>query len=107
MSAVVERVSVLKPKSESLERIKQLFTELANQVIENESGCEAYTVWVQTESPTTPNVVIHERYFNQESFDDHLKTPYFLEVAGAMGSEDLLREPLTLEESAVARLASR
>lgn len=80
MSSTVERLSVLKPKAESLERVrylhrsppqsfpalhsfkvKYLFTNLAKQVIANEGGCNEYTVWVQTESPITPNIIVHER----------------------------------------------
>jgi hypothetical protein len=50
-------------------------------------------------------MLIKSRYVSQEAFVGHLKTKYFLEMATALGTEDLLREPLTLEESAVARLA--
>ena len=42
-------------------QVKYLFTNLAKQVIANEKGCNEYKVWVQTESPTTPNVIVHER----------------------------------------------
>lgn len=50
-------------------------------------------------------MLIKSSYISQEAFVEHLKTEYFLEMATALGTEDLLREPLTLEESAIARLA--
>ena len=50
-------------------------------------------------------VLTRSSYVSQEAFVEHLSTEYFLEMATALGTEDLLREPLTLEESAVARLA--
>ncbi|KAF9729383.1 hypothetical protein PMIN01_12247 [Paraphaeosphaeria minitans] len=105
MPSQVERLAVLKPKPASLERVKHLFTTLAAQVLAWEDGCCGYTVWVQTEAPATPNVIVHERYVSEEAFAEHVNTEHFLEMAAALATEDLLREPLTLEESAVARLA--
>ncbi|KAI9878971.1 MAG: hypothetical protein M1830_010025 [Pleopsidium flavum] len=105
MASTIEMIAVLKPKPEKLERVRQLFADLAKQVNENEKGCQQFSVYTQTKAKGTPNVILHERYVDQEAFNHHVQTPYFLVMAKAMVEEDLLRDPLEIEEACVALIA--
>jgi len=99
-------IGILQPKPEKFGELKDLFSSLAANVLKFETGCLEYSVYVQERGKDgNPNLILHERYIDQAALDHHLQTSYFLEVAAAMGKEDMLRVNLDMAEVFVSPIA--
>lgn len=82
---------VAKPGQET--NLKRECLEIAAQVRENEPNCTMYIPHVDPKNPAI--IVFVEKYANQDALDNHLKTPYFQNLAGKF--DELLASPLELQ----------
>lgn len=80
MITIIARLKA-KPGKESL--LAEECKKIIQQVRENEKGCLMYIPHVAVENPA--EIVYMEKYVDKESFDAHLKTPYFKSLARKFG----------------------
>jgi len=99
-------IGILQPKPEKFDQLKKNFSDLASNVLQFETGCLEYSVYVQKKGKDgVQNLILHERYVDQEALNHHLQTSYFLKAAAAMGQEEMLRVDLDMEEVFVVPVA--
>ena len=67
---------------------------MAKKARENEEGCLMYNPYVSVEDPS--ELVIVEKYADEEALDFHMETPYFKEAMVKL--KDVLIGPLDVEK---------
>ena len=58
----------------------ELLTEMQNQTIDNEEGCIAYDILLNSEEPNT--IYLYECYENKAALDAHNNATYFKKIVG-------------------------
>jgi len=97
MSTEVHVVALLTPAPGKHDRLKELLTNLANNVQSSETGATKYQVFEQVNGEGINVLVVEETYKDQAAFDGHFKTPYFTALAKAIPEENLVAAPLDIK----------
>jgi len=94
----VHVVAIITPRPGKEARIKELLTELANNVKENEPGAIKYEVFEEYDGKEGNKIVVIEIYKDQETFDAHFQTDYFKKLGESLPAEDLAAAPLDVKK---------
>ncbi|KAG4416866.1 hypothetical protein IFR04_010008 [Cadophora malorum] len=75
-SRPVNLMTTLRPKPNSVSRLKEVLFDLSNDVKKHEPSCLSYQIWeYKTEDKATAFVLV-ENWTSQAAFDDHRKQPH-------------------------------
>ncbi|KAI9643625.1 hypothetical protein NHQ30_008247 [Ciborinia camelliae] len=96
--APVHCTAIVTPAAGKEVRVRELLTDLSNNVEKNEKGARKYQVFEQYDGENGRNVfVVQELYEDEAAYEAHFQTSYFTELGKILPEEGVLGAPLDIK----------
>ncbi|KAF7876357.1 hypothetical protein EAF04_001450 [Stromatinia cepivora] len=79
-------------------RIREILTELGNNVEKNEKGIRKYHIFEQYDGQDGNAFVIQELYEDEAAYEAHFETSYFAELGRILPEEGVLGAPIDIKK---------
>ncbi|KAB8293046.1 hypothetical protein EYC80_007406 [Monilinia laxa] len=96
--APVHCVAIVTPAPGKEARLREILTELGNNIEKHEKEVSTYQVFEQYDGENGNVFVVRELYENEAAHEAHFKTSYFVELKRFLAEEQVLGAPLDIKK---------
>jgi len=96
--APIHATAIITPAPGKEARLREILTDLANNVEKHESQVRKYQVFEQYDGDNGNVFVVQELYEDEATYEAHFKTSYFTELGKRLPEEGVLGAPLDIKK---------